>query len=134
MQKHLIFIILTFLYSHYSFGQGSAKEKILERLQERKVSYQEYQKDSARRDKLRMSDAQDQKVLRKKYENKKEKARDSFVRVERKIPYTTYLKFVEEREKERNEMERARQKEVQDQQSIRETYEKSRYKIYKMEQ
>lgn len=129
-----IFLIVVIFTSHFAYGETGREQKILNRLKDRKASYEQYQKENLKRDQQRTARIEEQKDLRKKYQKQREKARENFVRVETKIPHKYYLKFVEERDKEDAEMERAREREVLTQESIRETYEKSRFKIDKMKE
>ena len=104
-------------------------EQAKARLLKRKEAFQRHLAEEERRERLRQSKADQQKVLRQQYAEKKEKARKQFRREEYKFPVQAYNKFVEKREKKKMALEKARLRYSIIQRELRELYKKDRYRI-----
>ncbi|MCB0378627.1 MAG: hypothetical protein KDD33_09060 [Bdellovibrionales bacterium] len=113
---------------------GGLHESLRQGLAARKASYEQFMKSLKTRDIERLANADKQKVIRQHYQEKMEKARLAFERVEAKKSRQAYLNFVKIRDQRQKNREQDRRYYQAQQESLRETREKSRYKINKMEE
>lgn len=105
------------------------KQKEIKRLELRKKGFDAYQKKLQEADKRRLATAYKQKVIRKKYADKKEKARKGFVRKTSVFPMQAYKRFLAERRQKRRQLEKARSEYSVVQKQLKKIFKNKRYLI-----
>lgn len=128
----MLFLIFSTSTAFADWGWGSLseqKKKAINKLERRKKGFDAYLKEQDKREKKRWSDAFKQKVLRKEYAERKDKARKSFIRTTASFPQAAYKKFLVKRKAKRAYIERARREYSSVQKQLKEVFNDKRYKI-----
>ncbi len=105
------------------------KQKEIKRLELRKIGFDAYQKKLEGLDKRRLATADKQKVIRKKYADKKEKARKGFVRKTSVFPKQAYRAFIEKRRQKRKQLEQSRHEYSIVQKELKKIFKNKKYRI-----
>lgn len=131
------FIVLIVMFTSPTvYGGGDSRwtseetvNQAKERLLKRKKAFEKHLAAEEERERLRQSKADQQKAIRQKYAEHKEEARKQFRREEYRFPVEAYKKFVEKRERKKNNLEKARQHYSNIQNELREIYKNKQYQI-----
>lgn len=105
------------------------KQRAIEKLKERRAGFEEFLERKEQWDKRRLRRADDQKVIRQKYSEQREKARREFVRAEDSFPYKDYRNFLQAREKRREKLEKVRKEFSKMSKELNKIYEDDKYQI-----
>lgn len=128
----LVFVFSFFTTGVYALDSGAIereKKQAVEKLRARKKGFEKYLKRKQEWNQRRLSRADDQKLIRQKYAEKRERARRNFERPEDDFPYKAYRKFLRTRERKRKQRERARVEHGKMSKELDEVFENEKYKI-----